>query len=102
MLLGNRALLGKNFSGDPVVAFRQLEGRSDAEKGRVLLSHGISEAAWRALTVNDERRFAELRRAHLIEVEIEFMKRQGVAPPRTATATGYNEMPPDPIEDWDV
>ena len=49
----------------------------------VLLSHYISEEAWRALIKGDHQTFVEERIKTLMALEREFMKEKGVTPPKS-------------------
>lgn len=102
MLLGNRALLGKGFSGDPVTAFRKLADCGADERERILKSHGISEVAWAALLRGDDGQFAATRRLDLVALETEFMKKCQVTPPRTSGAGGHLALTLDPVDDSDT
>ena len=92
--IANRVLLGVDFQGDHLDAFRGLNNSPSDERDKILKSHAISLDAWDALMAGDATRFVEARRQTLRQEELVFMKEKGITPPKD----GQDE-PEDLVDD---
>jgi hypothetical protein len=77
----------------------------DASRNQVLRSHAIPSDAFEALRDGDSAEFVRRRQQYMIDLELTFMKREGVSPPTDANAPQLAPIDADdvapPIEPFD-